>query len=206
MLEHAFYQGLNLCQALYLHALLRVPRHHTRARLALLGLVTSPWLVRSRFPINSFSKNWKLKEKREREERKERGGRARGRGGEKEVGEEEEREKEREKEEREMFDGLLRVLYRIKKWQYGEDFGRPYPRYHIHHATTTSPRHHATTPPRHHATTPTRHHATTPPRHHTTATFQRHNHDPYCMFHNIFTLPPGDKLRVCFSGERSVCA
>jgi hypothetical protein len=57
MLEHAFYQGLNLCQILYLHAL---PMFTTLPpRLALLAAVTAPWAVRSRFPVNKFSDNYR---------------------------------------------------------------------------------------------------------------------------------------------------
>ena len=64
MLEHAFYQGLNLCQALYLHAQYR--HRHTNEndyasmvyRMSLLFLVTAPWLVRHWFPVSSFSHNW----------------------------------------------------------------------------------------------------------------------------------------------------
>ncbi len=59
MVEHAFYQGLNLVQILYLHALPRV-----RAAAGAPGCVaaclvaTSPWLVRQRFPVHSFSANY----------------------------------------------------------------------------------------------------------------------------------------------------
>lgn len=53
MLEHSFYQGLNLVQVIYLHTCRHIDRN-----LGLLA-VTAPWLVRRRFPVNSFSQNWK---------------------------------------------------------------------------------------------------------------------------------------------------
>lgn len=67
MIEHSFYQGLNLCQAMYLHAM-----HHCHAsnapiwvRFFLLWLVTAPWIFRSLFPVSSFSHNWKLHHERQ---------------------------------------------------------------------------------------------------------------------------------------------
>lgn len=57
MMEHAFYQFLNLCQALYLHCFSTSSDIATRG----LGLVfvTAPWWVRrTQFPVNSFSANW----------------------------------------------------------------------------------------------------------------------------------------------------
>jgi hypothetical protein len=56
MQEHGFYQILNLCQILFLHSLSWHPPFVWR----LLGavLTTLPWLVRSRFPVNSFSANY----------------------------------------------------------------------------------------------------------------------------------------------------
>lgn len=57
MMEHAFYQFLNLWQALYLH--FNSSSHHGAFLRGLgLVLVTAPWLVRRRFPVNSFSSNW----------------------------------------------------------------------------------------------------------------------------------------------------
>lgn len=71
MIEHLFYQGLNLLQSMYLHALSYWNRHRNFAststsipshivRLLALFVVTSPWLIRQRFPVHSFSTNWKL--------------------------------------------------------------------------------------------------------------------------------------------------
>ena len=70
MLEHAFYQGLNLLQAFYLHMMHRtagqgISRKEDsnggwQVRLALLWVVTSPWLVRRRLPVHSFSDNWRV--------------------------------------------------------------------------------------------------------------------------------------------------
>jgi hypothetical protein len=62
MLEHAFYQGLNLCQALYLHAQYQYRNENeddnASYRMSLLFLVTAPWLVRHWLPVSSFSHNW----------------------------------------------------------------------------------------------------------------------------------------------------
>jgi hypothetical protein len=56
MVEHSFYQGLNLLQAWYLH---RLPTDPSRKLLALY-CVTSPWLLRGGFPVHSFSHNWQI--------------------------------------------------------------------------------------------------------------------------------------------------
>ena len=71
MIEHSFYQCLNLFQSVYLHTLHRLlPGENTTnyrhrifppmllARIFCLWLVTAPWLVRHRFPVHSFSQNW----------------------------------------------------------------------------------------------------------------------------------------------------
>jgi hypothetical protein len=68
MMEHAFYQGLNLLQAIYLHMIHQnvrqdnLPQGDTdkswKVRLGLLWLATSPWLLRRRFPLHKFSDNW----------------------------------------------------------------------------------------------------------------------------------------------------
>jgi len=78
MLEHSFYQGLNLVQVLFLHA----TAGDTSAlyRWAAVLLATSPWLVRSRFPIHHFSDNYNKLDERS--------------------------------------SGLVRLLYRVKKYQY----------------------------------------------------------------------------------------
>jgi hypothetical protein len=61
MIEHAFYQFLNLWQALYLHYFAAwygrdlSPWHQWLALL----IVTAPWLLRHYFPVHSFSQNWK---------------------------------------------------------------------------------------------------------------------------------------------------
>ena len=56
-MEHAFYQFLNLWQALYLH-FFSSNQHGTIVRGLGLLLVTAPWWVRRQFPVNSFSGNW----------------------------------------------------------------------------------------------------------------------------------------------------
>lgn len=63
MMEHSFYQGLNLWQALYLHGITWVCASSASSsllsRMAMLWLVTLPWAFRRRyFPVNSFSANW----------------------------------------------------------------------------------------------------------------------------------------------------
>lgn len=59
MVEHSFYQGLNLVQAIYLHCMQQFPLNTPYARHAALWLVTASWLLRHRFPVHSFSNNWK---------------------------------------------------------------------------------------------------------------------------------------------------
>lgn len=56
MIEHSFYQGLNLIQVVYLHSMKGAPSAPCRCVLAM--LVTAPWWFRSRFPINKFSDNY----------------------------------------------------------------------------------------------------------------------------------------------------
>jgi hypothetical protein len=58
MLEHCFYQLLNLCQICFLYAVAALP-HRLAARTALAVAMLLPWLARSRFPVNSFSANYK---------------------------------------------------------------------------------------------------------------------------------------------------
>lgn len=59
MLEHSFYQGLNLLQIIMFHAFgsllatISIP-----TRLFCVIVVTTPWLFRSNFPVHSFSKNY----------------------------------------------------------------------------------------------------------------------------------------------------
>lgn len=63
MIEHSFYQGLNLLQAWYLHFLTTtVQKSNNRVVVAFLALVgvTSPWCIRHHFPVHSFSHNWKV--------------------------------------------------------------------------------------------------------------------------------------------------
>lgn len=70
MIEHSFYQILNLVQITYLHAMHATVDPHTQVsslpwyfRLLALFLVTSPWLIRKRFPAHSFRDNWKQTQK-----------------------------------------------------------------------------------------------------------------------------------------------
>jgi len=57
MIEHSFYQGVNIVQAAYLHTIDWFPENLCW-RLAWLSLATAPWLFRQRFPVNSFSANY----------------------------------------------------------------------------------------------------------------------------------------------------
>ena len=57
MLEHCFYQLLNLCQLAFLYAVAALPQHRA-ARTALAVGVLLPWLARGLFPVNSFSANY----------------------------------------------------------------------------------------------------------------------------------------------------
>ena len=90
MIEHAFYQGLNLVQVLFLHAVAFASSSLGRAwgdgwvplvvASLLLALATLPWAVRHRFPINRFSDNYNKIDPKS--------------------------------------SSLVRVLYRVKKYQY----------------------------------------------------------------------------------------
>jgi hypothetical protein len=60
MIEHSFYQGLNLCQAMYLHVMCHLRDANILVRFFFLWLVTVPWYFRSLLPVHSFSHNWKL--------------------------------------------------------------------------------------------------------------------------------------------------
>jgi hypothetical protein len=76
MIEHSFYQALNLLQATYLHALSYFASNARAGTISstnsivlpglfLLWLVTSPWYFRSHLPVHSFSHNWKLARKQQ---------------------------------------------------------------------------------------------------------------------------------------------
>ena len=77
MLEHSFYQMLNLCQITFLHLTARLDerdramgRRHMSLRslaprLALLAAVTAPWVLRGAFPTNRFSDNYDKKKGRD---------------------------------------------------------------------------------------------------------------------------------------------
>ena len=58
MIEHSFYQLLNLVQILYLHALEAYPSANIYQRAALAVCATLPWGARGFFPVNSFSDNY----------------------------------------------------------------------------------------------------------------------------------------------------
>ena len=57
MVEHLFYQCLNLFQIIYIHSISRTSSREIR--LLYLFLVTLPWIFRNKyFPVNSFSANY----------------------------------------------------------------------------------------------------------------------------------------------------
>jgi hypothetical protein len=74
MVEHSFYQGLNLCQALYLHYSAKSQQTESAGAEALLFrwiallAVTAPWWMRRQFPVHSFSDNWKKVDHAKKEE------------------------------------------------------------------------------------------------------------------------------------------
>lgn len=57
MIEHLFYQFLNLWQALYLHCVPHIS-HNIWIRWLALLVVTAPWWCRHWFPVHSFQQNW----------------------------------------------------------------------------------------------------------------------------------------------------
>lgn len=68
MIEHSFYQGLNVLQILTLHMHAWLDKREQSAGIfgdklvnhaALVLVATAPWLVRRRFPVNSFMANYK---------------------------------------------------------------------------------------------------------------------------------------------------
>mmetsp|Transcript_27100 Transcript_27100/g.39686 ORF Transcript_27100/g.39686 Transcript_27100/m.39686 type:complete len:373 (+) Transcript_27100:129-1247(+) len=109
MVEHSFYQGVNLVQVVYLHlvtwALVGEERLEVVVvfgkRFGMLLLVTLPWAIRKRFPVNSFSANWRNNtvEMNKNNRHDNRGIR---------VG--------TEKESKYLW--LINGMYRFKKWQY----------------------------------------------------------------------------------------
>jgi len=56
MIEHAWYEALNIAHAIFLH--LCRPELSLPYRFVLLVLITAPWLTRHQLPINKFSDNY----------------------------------------------------------------------------------------------------------------------------------------------------
>ena len=56
MIEHSFYQVLNVFQILCVHSV--GLEAHVLVRLAMVWVATAPWLFRARFPVNKFSDNY----------------------------------------------------------------------------------------------------------------------------------------------------
>ena len=63
MIEHLFYQILNLVQAVYLHTIVAFDNNAWYWDCLLLFAVTSVWWFRGNFPINSFSANYSKERK-----------------------------------------------------------------------------------------------------------------------------------------------
>jgi hypothetical protein len=94
MIEHSFYQIINLCQIIYLHAITFINfetgvERHSKIfyRSILCIMVTIPWLFRNKFPIHKFSTNYKYNDNQDN------------------------RLKSNQSE-------LIQILYRLKKYQY----------------------------------------------------------------------------------------
>lgn len=58
MIEHVFYQIVNLAQIVYLHGVGSTFASSLEVRLAMAAAVSSIWLVRDIFPVHSFSANY----------------------------------------------------------------------------------------------------------------------------------------------------
>ena len=116
MIEHSFYQGMNFVQALYLHLITWGVAADSGGhgddtsttifakRCLMLFLVTLPWAIRKRFPVNSFSANWKnvAMDRNNRHENMNNGDGSRIRVG----------------TEKGKSLWLINGMYRFKKWQY----------------------------------------------------------------------------------------
>jgi len=111
MVEHSFYQGVNLVQVVFLHLVTwkvdlddeeRLSIVVFGKRFGMLVLVTLPWAIRKRFPVNSFSANWRKNDEmnKKKNNRHDNGGIR--------VG--------TEKESKYLW--LINGMYRFKKWQY----------------------------------------------------------------------------------------
>lgn len=61
MMEHLFYQGLNLAQIIFFHFLTHYGTF-LYAKIVLYLLLTGTWLLRDKFPVNKFSDNYDKKE------------------------------------------------------------------------------------------------------------------------------------------------
>ena len=112
MVEHSFYQGVNLVQVVFLHFVTWVLVVDERVlpivvvfvkRFGMLLVVTLHWAIRKRFPVNSFSANWRRKnvEMKKNNRHHDKNGGIR-------VG--------TEKESKYLW--LINGMYRFKKWQY----------------------------------------------------------------------------------------
>mmetsp|Transcript_29181 Transcript_29181/g.43851 ORF Transcript_29181/g.43851 Transcript_29181/m.43851 type:complete len:378 (-) Transcript_29181:10-1143(-) len=114
MVEHSFYQGVNLVQVVFLHLVTwkvdlddeeRLSIVVFGKRFGMLVLVTLPWAIRKRFPVNSFSANWR---KNNVEMNKKKNNRHHNTNGGIRVG--------TVKESKYLW--LINGMYRFKKWQY----------------------------------------------------------------------------------------
>jgi hypothetical protein len=58
MIEHSFYQILNLLQILFIHSLVIIDNYPLHTRLFFAFIASSFWFFRSLFPVNKFSDNY----------------------------------------------------------------------------------------------------------------------------------------------------
>ena len=58
MIEHSFYQGLNLIQIIFIHVITRLSGTTVLFRINIALLATLPWIFRGAFPVNKFSDNY----------------------------------------------------------------------------------------------------------------------------------------------------
>jgi hypothetical protein len=58
MIEHSFYQILNLLQILFIHSLIFIDSYPLHTRLLFAFIASSFWFLRSFYPVNKFSDNY----------------------------------------------------------------------------------------------------------------------------------------------------
>jgi len=130
MIEHSFYQGLNLVQALYLHGMSWWNIHRGEEEssgsgsgsgmgmimnVMALWVVTSPWLIRKKFPVHSFSANWT---KETQDAMKHSQQQSTSSGMKRHVSTMSRLHAKKKHHHQQQQQRLEKLLYQIKKWQY----------------------------------------------------------------------------------------